>query len=73
MLLLLFNDYNSETKADPAVQEPVKGSRETLLTFNQLCVVTVCADECCLTSPAANWVWVHVVKGQLANFIILTC
>ena len=44
MLLLLFNDYNSETKTDPAVQEPVKGSRETLLIFNQLCVIAVCAD-----------------------------
>jgi len=45
MLLLLFNDYNSETKTDPAVQEPVKGSRETLLIFNQLCVIALCAVE----------------------------
>jgi len=51
MLLLLFNDYNSETKTDPAVQEPVKGSRETLLMFNQLCVIILCADEWGLTSP----------------------
>jgi len=43
MLLLLFNDYNSETKTDPAVQEPVKGSWE-LCWYWTSCMSSHCAQ-----------------------------
>jgi len=62
MLLLLFNDYNSETKTDTAVQEPVKGSRETLLIFNQLCVIGEAKHSAHTAMPHS---WLNISKVSL--------